>query len=235
MKLDSKLRMSLTKRPGNVVLRRDLSGLGSPSHLTEAINSLVAAGRLVRLGSGVYAKASPGAEGTVHLAAEPDVLAREVFEKLGIEVRVVDVGDEGGRRAYVLDTGRRRISRKLDFGDAAVAYPDRRHAPRTGGFTLPDDLDRLPRQGVRAFVERLAQAHGIQHHRTGVDDFAEAVTRASGDDVRLDRTGKLLVALKKNSVITGRQLARLMTNHMEEAQGVRPVRGLPDRRLSPQR
>jgi hypothetical protein len=82
--------------------------------------------------------------------------------------------------------------------------------------TMPDDVDALPTANVSAFVEHYANAHGIRSVRTGLDDYAEAVTRASGDDVQLDATGKLLVALKKNRLINGRQLARLMTNHMRE-------------------
>ena len=210
-------------------------GWGSPSHLTEAIKSLVATGRLVRLGTGVYAKAYRDSQGEVRLAAEPDALAKEVFERLGVDVRVAEVGQEGVRSVYIMDTGKHRISRKLNLGRASVIYAERRHEPRTGISSLPADLDRLPKHGVREFVERLAQAHGVQYRRTGLDDFAEAVTRLSGDDVKLDHTGKLLVALKKPHVINGRQLARLVTNYMTEEESVRSVRGLPNRGLSPQR
>jgi len=134
-----------------------------------------------------------------------------------------------------MDTGKHRVSRKLNLGNASVSYVERRREARTGGFSLPADLDHLPKEGIREFVERFARAHGVQYRRTGLDDFAEAATRASGDDVKLDRTGKLLVALKKNNLITGRQLARLITNYMTEEESVRPIRRLPDRRLSPQR
>jgi hypothetical protein len=86
---------------------------------------------------------------------------------------------------------------------------------------LPSDLDALPTKDVKLYVERFAQVHGIQYTRTKLDDYAEAITRTAGDDVKLDSTGKLLVALKKNELINGRQLARLMTNHMREVKGVR--------------
>ena len=89
---------------------------------------------------------------------------------------------------------------------------------------LPSDLDALPTKDVKHYVERFARVHGVQYTRTGLDDYAETITRAAGDDVKLDTTGKLLVALKKNELINGRQLARLMTNHMREVKGVRPVR-----------
>lgn len=235
MKLESRLRMSLTKRPGHIVLRRDLAGLASPSHLTQAIRRFEAAGHLVRLGAGVYAKSYRDTAGEVHLTADPDVLATEIFTRLGVDARLVDISHGDGGRVYIMDTGNHRVSRKLNMGTASVGYVERRQDSRADDFKVPADLDQLPKRGIREFVERLAKAHGVEYRRTGLDDFAEATTRAAGDDVKLDRTGKLLVALRKSNQITGRQLARLVTNHMaEERSDVPPVWGLRDRRLSSQ-
>jgi hypothetical protein len=85
---------------------------------------------------------------------------------------------------------------------------------------LSEDVTKLPDRDIALFVERLAKAHGVEHRRTGLDDFAEAVTRAAGDDIKLDPTGKLLVVLKKKRVINGHQLARLLANHRKELSGV---------------
>ncbi|HEY3535991.1 MAG TPA: hypothetical protein VGL01_01015 [Trinickia sp.] len=102
-------------------------------------------------------------------------------------------------------------SRKLGWDNIAVRYVGQHERQRTGAaLRLPSDVDKLPTRSVGRFVERLAQAYGIQYRRSGLDDFAEAVTRAAGDDVELDFTGKLLVALKKQNRINGRQFARLM-------------------------
>jgi hypothetical protein len=60
VKLESKLLVSLGKRAGNVVLRRDFSELAGPTQLSEGISRLVGSGRLVRLGAGLYAKAQRG-------------------------------------------------------------------------------------------------------------------------------------------------------------------------------
>ena len=89
--------------------------------------------------------------------------------------------------------------------------------------SLPRDLDSLPKTQVSEFVLDFARAHHVEFERTGLDDWAEAVTRAAGDDVALDLTEKLLVTLKKRQLINGRQMARLMTNHMRECKDVRPV------------
>jgi hypothetical protein len=235
MKLESKLQLSLSKRQGSVVLRRDLAALGSPSHLSAAIRGLLASGRLVRLGSGIYAKAKPDSMGRAQIVADPKVLAQEVFDKLGISVCISRAGNADGLPLYIMDTGMRRVSRQLKVQNAMFNYGERRRVPRTAHFTLPADLERLPKQGVRDFVERFAQAHGVAYRRSGLDDFAEAITAAAGDDVRLDTTGKLLVAIGKKNLMSGRQIARLMTNHLTETKSVRPIRGLPDCGLPAQR
>ncbi|WP_213764113.1 hypothetical protein [Caballeronia sp. dw_19] len=232
MNLDGKLLMSLKKRSGNVVLRRELAGLGSSSHLSAALQHLVANGRLVRLGAGVYAKTSPDPEGDTRFAVGYDMLLREALGKLGVAVLNVTIQHENGRSVCLVDTGASRISRKLGWDNIRVRYVGQRERPQMGAVPrLPADVDKLPTQNVGKFVERLAQAYGVQYQRSGLDDFAEAVTRAAGDDVKLDLTGKLLVALKKQDRINGRQFARLMANHMREVKCVRSVRGLRNQGL----
>jgi hypothetical protein len=87
-------------------------------------------------------------------------------------------------------------------------------------ITLHEDLNALPLKNVSMFVQRFAMSRNVHFKRTGLDPWAEAVTRASGDDVTLDETGKLLVALKKLHLINGRQMARLMSNHLSELRGL---------------
>ncbi|GLQ87283.1 hypothetical protein [Dyella flagellata] len=236
MNLESKLLMSLKKRAGRVVLRRELAGLGSPSQVSAAIRNLLAKGRLVRLGAGIYAKSSADSRGQTQSDTERDLLLREACDKLGIKLTQVTIQKESGKPVWWVDTGKRRISRQLGWGGMQVRF---RHRPTLSAKLtsyVPKDVNKLPSQGIAAYVERLAKAHGIEYRRSGLDDFAEAVTRAAGDDVKLDLTGKLLVALKKKHLINGRQFARLLTNYRKELKGdgVRSVRGLQDPRISAQ-
>lgn len=104
-------------------------------------------------------------------------------------------------------------------------FMGRKVQSRTQGPTVPRDVALLPTKGVKAYVAQLARANRVAYRRSGLDDFAEAVTRLAGDDETLDSTGKLLARLRKRSVINGPQMARLMTNHLKEQQdAVRPVR-----------
>ena len=86
---------------------------------------------------------------------------------------------------------------------------------------MPGDLNLLPEVGVSRYIELFAAALHVTFERTRLDDWAEAITRAAGDDVRLDRTEKLLVALKKQRLISGRQAARLLLNHGKELERAR--------------
>lgn len=231
MKLESKLQISISKRPGNVILRREISNLGSPSQLSEALNRLMADGKLVRLGSGVFAKAHRCEDGAIEPDATPLTLAREVFDKLGVDVVVREVGRVGDAPMLILDAGSRRVQRKLHLKGSTIAYPGKQER-LISRVELPEDVSRLPKSGVRDFVECLAKAHGVKHKPTGLDAFAEAVTRLSGDDAGLDGTGKLLVELKKRHIISNQQLSRLVTNYMAEGSDVRSIQGLRSPGLS---
>lgn len=63
----------------------------------------------------------------------------------------------------------------------------------------------------------------MEHKRNGLDEFAQDVTRLAGDETTLDRTGRLLVELKRRGIINNQQLARLVTNYTAEDANVRSV------------
>lgn len=128
--VQERLLRSISRRPGEVVLRRELNGFASPSQLSRSLRQLVAEGKLVRIGLGVYAKAAPSP-----LSGQPAprqglaVLAAETFDRLGIKWQL---GEDqrlynAGLTSQVpwrtsFDTGRRRISRRLQVGLRVVDY-----------------------------------------------------------------------------------------------------------------
>ncbi|MYF20244.1 MAG: S-adenosylhomocysteine hydrolase [Synechococcus sp. SB0677_bin_5] len=125
-----RLRRSIAARQGEVVLRRDLRNLGSVSQVSRGLRQLVADGKLVRIGMGVYAKATPS-----HLSGQPaprqtlDVLAAETLDRLGIEWRQGKAQRlyNAGRTTQVpwritFDTSPRRITRRLQVGKGVVEY-----------------------------------------------------------------------------------------------------------------
>lgn len=82
---------------------------------------------------------------------------------------------------------------------------------------LPNDVNDLPTRHVAEYVRRLAAAHHVTYQRTRLDNWAEAVTRAAGDDVRTDSTQGLLICLKQREILNAEQFIRLLLNHHRES------------------
>ena len=125
-----RLLRSIAARRGEVVLRRDLVRFGSQAQISRALKQLADEGKLVRIGSGVYAKAAPGPLSGLPIARQPlGALAAETFDRLGIAWQ-----QGAAQRRYnsgvttqvpwrtTFDTGQRRISRRLRIGKRVVEY-----------------------------------------------------------------------------------------------------------------
>lgn len=212
VKLVDRMRQSIRRRSGHVVLRSELAPLGSASQVSEALKTLQSGGELLRLGAGVYAKAHRDeATHEVTPVVDVDTLGREVALKLNADV----VGGAGG--PLVLDTGDRRVSRKLAVGQRAVQYVNRRNRSVSPGFrTMPPDTATLPTTDVGNYVRRLAALHGVSYAPTAVDRWAETVTRLAGDEVRSGPVQDLLVALKRAGKLTKDDMAELLVNYLRE-------------------
>lgn len=118
-------------------------------------------------------------------------------------------------------------SEEFLFNEAICQYHDQpgrpRHhalhdaqALRAGWLAQASLALKIPETDVARFVLNLAKQKGVHASRTMLDEFAEAVTRLSGDEVVLDLVGQTLVALREKNFITGKQLNQLMVNHLRE-------------------
>lgn len=224
MKIESRILSSIKHRPGAVVLRRDLAGLGSASQVSESLKALQRKGVIVRVGAGIYAKSiKDAATGAVALTAAAEDIAIEAFRKLGVDVHIAPgkAPDAPGKDALALQTGSHRIRRKLSIGGKPVIYLPQPPGKRASSLTAPLQI---PTEGVSQFVARLARKHHVSYARTAGDEWAETVTRLAGDEVRSDETGNLLVALKRAHKLTDREMTSLLINHQREEK--RRVRSL---------
>jgi hypothetical protein len=222
MKIIDRLKRSLSQRRDRVILRSEWTDMCSPSQLTNALNQLIKEGLLVRVSSGVYTKALAGVSNAPLSGTEVQELTSEAFKKLGRTIQSARTQSDQNLDVLLVDGGRHRLSRQFKWGQASVEYAGQKKARSLANrpISLPEDLNSLPLKNVSAFVQRFAMSRDVHFNRSALDQWAEAVTRASGDDVTLDETGKLLVALKKKHLINGRQMARLMSNHLSEHRGV---------------
>jgi len=194
------------------VLRADIAPLGSASQVSQALKTLQRNGELLRLGAGVYAKARRD-ESTQEVTplVDAETLAREVAGKL--KARVTGAADG----ALVLDTGGRRVSRKLALGQNAVQYVnDRNRKTFTAFGREPSNKSTLPTTGVGNYVRSLADVHGVRYVPTAADQWAETVTRLAGDEVRSGPVQDLLIALERAGKLSKNDMASLLVNYLRE-------------------
>ncbi len=130
LSIKQRIGRSIALRKGEVVMRGDFRSLGSRSQISRALRALIAEGRIVRLGYGVYAKARPSS-----LSGKPvprdclAVLAQEALIKMGVAPKLgsAQAAYAEGRTPDVpmhvcFNTGNRRISRKITVGRTTVRY-----------------------------------------------------------------------------------------------------------------
>ena len=69
---------------------------------------------------------------------------------------------------------------------------------------------------VKSQVELLAKVNGVTYKRTRLDVLADDITRLSGDDVVIDDTGHLIIALKRAGIIDRTMVADLIGRHLDQ-------------------
>lgn len=208
MNLKERVRLSLAKRAGRVVLRRELEHFGSPSQLSQILQDLQRQGVLSRLGEGIYAKTSADdTPGSVH------ALTVEVLRKADIPTTRCQITDHE-IVVQVVDGARKE--RRLKIEGRPVRFE---RVPRFG-TAMPEHLKDLPTQEVAQYVRRLASAHRVSYRPSRLEAWAEGVTRAAGDQVRTDHTDGLLIRLKQRKVLDDRQFTQLLVNHHRESKRV---------------
>lgn len=130
VKLEDRVIRSIARRKGVVILRSELAALGSPAQLSRVLSNLVKTKRLVRVGVGIYAKTRLN-KFTHELApaATFEEIAAEVFRKLEIDVAHGKLARDynAGKTTQVpvlsvVDTGRRRITRRISLGSRFITY-----------------------------------------------------------------------------------------------------------------
>lgn len=130
MVIEDRLKRAIALRQDEVFLRSEFAHFASPAQLSRALRHLLELGILVKLGLGVYAKAKPSVLSGKPIPVQPlEVLAPLALQKLGVKVgagqavRDYNAGlSQQLGAGIVLDTGSRRISRKLGFGERYVSY-----------------------------------------------------------------------------------------------------------------
>jgi hypothetical protein len=130
MDISGRIKRSVRNRADAVLVRSDFAEFGSAAQVSRALRELLTDGTLLKIGLGVYAKTKTSVLSGKPIPMKPlEVLAPEALKKLGIEIgpsRLVQEYNAGKSThipaGIVLDTGRRRISRKLSYNGSTVQY-----------------------------------------------------------------------------------------------------------------
>jgi hypothetical protein len=162
LKFEERILRSVRQRASDVVLRAELARMGSASQVSHALKSLQAKGVLVRIGTGVYAKTRRSSvTGATVPAGSLETLATEALKRLGVSVRAghAVAAYNSGKTIqlpgpFVVNTGARRISRKIEVGGRSVLYEnDSRTKIRTDALPRPPkNLDRHAAQDYQSLL-----------------------------------------------------------------------------------
>lgn len=128
-KLSYKVSARIARKNNAVFVRKDFEDLGGYDQIGRILRQLAAAGKLVRIGYGLYAKAKRSAlTGDVIPTLPLPTLAKEALERLGIEIGAsqLEKNYNAGITTQV-PTGRKiavkgRINRKIGYNGAYVSY-----------------------------------------------------------------------------------------------------------------
>lgn len=134
MRATDRIKRSISQSKGKVFVRADFTRFGSPAQITRSLKELEESGRIVKIGTGAWAKAKPSVISGKPIPVRPvDSLAPEVLAKLGVTVlpsQLTQTYNAGLTTQVpagsVINTGRRRISRKIAFGKQRVRYENSR-------------------------------------------------------------------------------------------------------------
>ena len=117
------------KKAVTVFVREDFADLGGYDQVGRALRELTRAGKLIRVGYGLYARAKKSIlTGNVVPVASLPILAKAALDRLGIKTAPTRMEkDYAAGKTTQVPTGRLiavkgRVSRKIGYGDAYVSY-----------------------------------------------------------------------------------------------------------------
>ncbi len=127
--LSEKIESRIAKRKGDVFLRADFQDLAGYDQVGAVLRQLVQAGKLLKIGQGVYARAEPSIiNGESVPVKNIMAIVSEALGRLGVKTgpTKIDEAQREGRTSQV-PSGRligvnRRVRRKLGYGGATVSF-----------------------------------------------------------------------------------------------------------------
>ena len=79
-----------------------------------------------------------------------------------------------------------------------------------------DDITSVKTSSARDEILALARQHGVTYQPTALDELGNAMSRHAGDDVQLDDTESLLLALERAGHLSTNEANRLHAAYMRQ-------------------
>ena len=128
-RLSYKVSTRISRKNNSVFVREDFADLGGYDQVGRILRELASAGKLIKIGYGLYAKAKRSSlTGEVIPVVPLPELAKEAIERLGLKVSPSQLErDYNAGRTTQVPTGRMiavkgRISRKIGYNGAYISY-----------------------------------------------------------------------------------------------------------------
>ena len=134
--LEARIAKRIDRKRGDVFLRADFADLGGYDQVGRVLRRLVRAGRLLKVGFGLYTRAVPAPIGARPIPPKGLTTIREALERLGIRTypsRALE--DYNAGRTTQVPTGRvvavrRRVRRKIGYNGISLSFERARPAAR---------------------------------------------------------------------------------------------------------
>lgn len=224
MNLETRIRQSISRRSGSVVLRSDVVGLGSPTQVTHVLDSLINKGFIYRLGRGIYAKANIFDNPRTKQTNPLSTVITDTATKLGfslVKVPALEPSDIIVDKTIIIEIQNPRVSRTIKINGLTILFSSSRG--HTHRFNANKTVQ-FPTKNVAQYIADLANTNKIKYSHCSMDRWANAVTKLAGDEVREDKVEDMLVALKRAGKISTKEVATLTINYLRERkQSVRSV------------
>jgi hypothetical protein len=78
---------------------------------------------------------------------------------------------------------------------------------------MKEDKSETP---TATYILLLCKENNIVYKKNALDDFAKTITELSGDEVRQDDILDLIIALKRNGIISNKDVVKLVSQHLRE-------------------
>jgi hypothetical protein len=122
------VRRSVARQSSDVVLRRDMLRFGSSARVDAALSSMVASGKLARVGVGIYAKTVLLKDGRRVVGVDAWSVFFEALKKLDLDYEVHPVisqwldGQTEQVPVRLIVRTQKRVSRKMSVGPSSLYY-----------------------------------------------------------------------------------------------------------------